>query len=939
MLGGMKPPKLSRIRHSSLHPFVSSCLLVSIVFDIVEKLPAPPRLLVGDRVLNVDQERDYGGNGSAVNKIFAAAEEFHTSSSFYDWLYSEDNKASDGFGAGAAGRGVQEDKGDFYHDENYENYLGPSGPVVQDDEERVDDHATTRDTTARRSYRPDQTIIPLLYQGDKQGEEQVGEAEATASPELQDATLNTNQNYEEVGQSTNTDDEIIPDAPDVDSHRDLIDSSIGVRKLRTALDSDDAGDDPNRLQEHEIASLGDEQHEDHLAAAPDEPRRRGHDDHEVVPTAATSAASLLRDDVAPEDITVPELQELPVVHISKPRSLASLNLDLTTYSTPKTRTTSQEQAGLHGDPRSRKQTEKPGRSRSPSEDIEAQESVNAGSTTAPNTVVLPTSAAATAVSTGGATAAGVLPLGVAAGGAMAGPASTTSHQKIHYVQKQAGVAGGYQQVHLQSPQSQSGVIRVVHHRPSSGAAHDPAGYTIVKQQHGGPGAGGSFSQSPVYHQQVLVAQEQQKQDPSHHQTQTVYGGAPVAQPAYGRAAGIAAPTAQRQSAPHTKTTTSPPRPPDIVALGDSITEGFNIGFVTSPDLWVNKLGEKILLERGNSMTNDLDHGPPGKDNEEMKKKHSLQILNAGNSGAIATILTGNMPLSFMPGHARKVVLSSRSSTGVSPGRPNNSNYFQRELAADMQLQAKTPNENLLENYIIPAVLSPVDVATSSGSGATPSQKVELTTIFFGTNEVGGYRFNSVDAVNLFVNNMRQVLEKAVSFSKFVILIFPLVEHHASLRDVPALKSPPYFYKMYKEGVLAEILRLNEQGAANSNSLEQEPIGVVDLDDKSTSEFATSASAENYTKPDNDPARTSSTSTTPKFFTLKDPSGQYAFDRLHPDAEGHAVIADMVFLEYERLKMKNDNEDPNYGGGVAGGAAMGSSSENDFEFDEEEVREL
>ncbi|CAD7950943.1 unnamed protein product [Amoebophrya sp. A120] len=305
-----------------------------------------------------------------------------------------------------------------------------------------------------------------------------------------------------------------------------------------------------------------------------------------------------------------------------------------------------------------------------------------------------------------------------------------------------------------------------------------------------------------------------------------------------------------------------PTPPDLVALGDSLTEGFNLkGGTSSSDLWVNKLGIEMLKlkeEKDGSGTNGA-------------MKSGLQILNGGNSGAFATVLTGAEPLSIQsqPGqhaHAGRVLVS-HGPTGGS---------FQITNSGEPALRAQAGDGGLLQH---------VRASIVGNVGVAEDQKVELTTVFFGTNEVNQGKFSDKNTAENLVKNMKQILTEALKFSRFVIVILPLVENHWKLNT----ENLHYYRDIYKQGIVnlkSDII--GKIRNADGSSAEYTAVGVVDLDYLPSFDGADDRGASNK-----------------KYYKLTlpgtDPAIRKIMDELHPDGEGHKVIADAVLEEYNKLK--------------------------------------
>ncbi|CAD7947453.1 unnamed protein product [Amoebophrya sp. A25] len=260
----------------------------------------------------------------------------------------------------------------------------------------------------------------------------------------------------------------------------------------------------------------------------------------------------------------------------------------------------------------------------------------------------------------------------------------------------------------------------------------------------------------------------------------------------------------------------------ILCLGDSLTEGFNLpGWNQSPDLWVNKLASKLL--------------------HNLRSIHPIDIINAGNSGAISTIVTGRKPHSLVgPGRVVKLRMADDA-----------------RLSQTDRLSAQSSDADLVgllrEKGWIPRLSS--------------REKVLLTTIFFGTNEVGMGSFADERKIREMATNLNDIVDSAADFSDHVIVILPFVERHETLGAFY-----PSGWAQYKQLVLDHVATIQERQLNGKRVVD-----LVDLNDPRVSAFAAGG----------------------KFYTLKDPSGAHAHDRLHPSGEGHAVISDLVWNVFEK----------------------------------------
>eukprot|EP00392_Amoebophrya_sp_AT5.2_P014659 g14820.t1 len=289
----------------------------------------------------------------------------------------------------------------------------------------------------------------------------------------------------------------------------------------------------------------------------------------------------------------------------------------------------------------------------------------------------------------------------------------------------------------------------------------------------------------------------------------------------------------------------------LLALGDSITEGYNLGFVTSPDLWVNKLADKLLQQTPGVL------GPVSE----------VEIVNAGNSGAISTVVLGEQPPSILPGHARKIRVVRRGG-GATPSIVMDHSY---------RAECGSPRESLLAQ--ITSSLSQQQEQEPEGSSRVDLRRANkevlpffLTTVFFGTNEVGGYKLRDAESVTTLALSVVRLAAAAMAFSQHVVVILPFVERHASLGQIA-----PDFFQMYKGVILRKVAGLSDEYSGR--------IGVVDLNDEAAGFVKEGISLFSWalnwvfhpSKFGADPLA---------FYTLKDPSGTYAYDRLHPDGNGH-----------------------------------------------------
>ncbi|CAD7957901.1 unnamed protein product [Amoebophrya sp. A120] len=360
----------------------------------------------------------------------------------------------------------------------------------------------------------------------------------------------------------------------------------------------------------------------------------------------------------------------------------------------------------------------------------------------------------------------------------------------------------------------------------------------------------------------------------------------------------------------------------ILALGDSITEGFWLDPATGgvPEkwclaeaLWVNRLARKLNMGAGtkplekprrplpsdHAAGEEPRHGFAPWNGRENAQENFFQVCNAGNSGGLSTILTGRAPTGGIAPknaspHATLVKQLGKNKTGTT-------RVAGRVSARSMTSQNKS---SLLEQILA------TFIARKKNEGDQDDDYIfYLTVLFFGTNEVNGSFHPDAPNKNWFsrkkdtrdlIDNMKYIIGKVTPLSKYFVLVFPYSPKPAWINNVQLAwpDGRDKNFARYKTELRDFVKHKVDNGRCIDLAEDSVPLRTTPT--AHSSEVTSTQEAVTALGP---PAPASPAGVLSSSSSLAKPLPNFAAfakDLLHPNALGHKIIGELVYGALEQL---------------------------------------